>query len=184
MESVVETATDLRTAADEPWNSGEDGTNGYFSAEEARIVDNIVLDIPTSAPSGHGVRSSTDIGGSSSSSNSTINFADDGDNSSIRIFSNGTISSSSPSSSPRQTQQRQQQQQRYGSAATELGRKRSETTTFVERARRAIRRSIMRSTRAVPSMRFPQMVACGFVFACRAITTNPWCGAASFVGAR
>ncbi|CAN0327010.1 unnamed protein product [Ectocarpus sp. 12 AP-2014] len=52
------------------------------------------------------------------------------------------------------------------------------------RARYAIRLSIMRTSKAVPTMRFPQMVACGMVFACRAVTKNPWCGAASFVGAR
>lgn len=176
----METAADLRTAGEDPWNGGEDGSNGYFSAEEARIVDNIVLDIPISAPNGHVACSSAD--GSSNSSNSTVNCAGDGDNNNIRIFSNDTISSSGPSSSPRQKQQ--QQQQGYESAATEQGGKILKTTTFVERARRAIRRSIMRSTRVVPSMRFPQMVACGFVFACRAVTTNPWCGAASFVGAR
>ncbi|CAN0308728.1 unnamed protein product, partial [Laminaria digitata] len=82
----------------------------------------------------------------------------------------------------------QQQPQQAGSASGDRQRqqqqRRPRMLALAARARLAIRRSIMRTSKAVPSMRFPQMVACGMVFACRAVTKNPWCGAASFVGAR
>lgn len=50
VETVVETATDLRTTGDDAWKNEATAT-GYFSAEEARIVDNIMLDMPMSYPS-------------------------------------------------------------------------------------------------------------------------------------
>lgn len=64
------------------------------------------------------------------------------------------------------------------------GESRPRVLALAAHARLAIRRSIMRTSRAVPSMRFPQMVACGIVFASRAVTANPWFGAVGFVGAR
>lgn len=181
----METAADLRTGDDPGKLSKEDIANGYFSAEEALIVDNIMLDIPMSTPDGQARDGSIDPAEGAPTANIPSNSSITGDGVDVFTGSGRQAAHVSDVHHPHLLAlPPPHEASRLALGAGTRTEKAGPRTTFLERARRTVRRSIMRSNRLVPSMRFPQMVACGFVFACRAITTNPWCGAASFVGAR
>ncbi|CAM9912967.1 unnamed protein product [Ectocarpus fasciculatus] len=167
----------------DPASSGSGAqTRGYFSEEEERIIDNMVFGTSSAAAGGGETTGAVDGGGVGGrvSGGSKMGYSE-GDLSTHfgRDARRGhhhhhhhhqwqDLLTSGPGGL------RQQQQQS----------RRPRLLALAARARYAIRRSIMRTSKAVPTMRFPQMVACGMVFACRAVTKNPWCGAASFVGAR
>lgn len=175
----------------------DDGqTRGYFSDEEERIIDNMVFGM------------SSPDGGEATMAAAAV--PPDGTGGNEMGFSDGDLSTQFGTDAARghhhhhshhhgsgsgQAQQqgllkaaaaaggstapagsRKQQQGRRGRGPRKLA--------FMARLRLAIRLSIMRTSKAVPTMRLPQFVACGMVFACRAATANPWCSAASFVGAR
>lgn len=191
VESVLETAsgsssTAYRDSAGNPLES--DRKRDYFSDQEDRILDHMMFGAASSPDDD----SETSTGAAAGDEADAMGFSDGdlstqfgrdavrghqpryGGGSQHHQHQQGTSASASAShADPLRLERDRQQQQR-----------RPRVLALAARARLAIRRSIMRTSKAVPSMRFPQMVACGMVFACRAVTKSPWCGAASFVGAR
>lgn len=180
------------TSSIDPGPAGD----GYFSDEEARIVNNMVFGISSADDGGEKIAAAAD-GGSVDSGG-----GDDGN----MEYLDGDLSTQFGRDHPhhggqdRFFGQQQQQQQGLLTAGTGVAgaavgsspskdqrqrrRRRRPRLLLLARLRLALRRSILRTSKAVPTMRFPQLVACGMVFACRAATANPWFGAASFVGAR
>ena len=201
VESVIETAsgsssTAYRDSAGNPLEG--DRKRDYFSDQEDRILDHMMFgassspDDDSETPTGAAAAAGAGAGAA-------------GDETDAMGFSDGDLSTQFGRDAVRGHQQRygggsqhyQQHQQGTSASASashadplrlerdrQQQQRRPRVLALAARARLAIRRSIMRTSKAVPSMRFPQMVACGMVFACRAVTKNPWCGAASFVGAR
>ncbi|CAM9832439.1 unnamed protein product, partial [Ectocarpus sp. 8 AP-2014] len=175
-----------------PASSGSDAqTRGYFSEEEERIIDNMVFGMPSAAGGGSETTGAVDGGGGGGGGH-----VSGGSN---MGYSEGDLATHfgrdarrghhhhhhhHDSGRPYGHHQHQWQQGLLTSGPGGLRHRQPRLLALAARARYAIRLSIMRTSKAVPTMRFPQMVACGMVFACRAVTKNPWCGAASFVGAR
>lgn len=183
VESVIETAFVDRDRDGNPLPN--DKTPGYFSIEEDRILDNMMFG--TSSPESEGtsiVFTGADGGtegmeyGESDLSTQFSSDAARGRHSYDDRGDNGNDPATG-----RHRQESSALVLTSASHAREEERRRGRIS-FAARWRRAIRQSIMRSSKAVPTMRFPQTLACGMVFLCRAITKNPWCNAASFVGAR
>lgn len=172
-----------------PASSGSDAqTRGYFSEEEERIIDNMVFGMPSAAAGGGETTGAVDGGGGGGghvSGGSNMGYSE-GDLATHfgRDARRGHHHHHHDSGRPYGHQQHQWQQGLLTSGPGSLRHRQPRLLALAARARYAIRLSIMRTSKAVPTMRFPQMVACGMVFACRAVTKNPWCGAASFVGAR
>ncbi|CAM9768605.1 unnamed protein product [Ectocarpus sp. 6 AP-2014] len=176
-----------------PASSGSDAqTRGYFSEEEERIIDNMVFGMPSAAGGGGETTGAVDGGGGGGghvSGGSNMGYSE-GDlathfgRDARRGHHHHHHHHHHDSGRPYGHQQHQWQQALLTSGPGGLRHRQPRLRALAARARYAIRLSIMRTSKAVPTMRFPQMVACGMVFACRAVTKNPWCGAASFVGAR
>lgn len=175
VESVIDTAAGttgyLRSSGDsaEPWRNER---QAYFSAEEARIIDNMMLGIalPEDGSPGYVEGAEGDLGLGDGSRGTYDLEARQGE---------GTGSASDPTARGGPGGVASQGKLKPSSVKEAPGR-----TSLARRVRMAIKRSIMRSNKAVPSMRFPQMVACGMVFVSRAITRRPLLNAASFVAAR
>ncbi|CAB1120814.1 unnamed protein product [Ectocarpus sp. CCAP 1310/34] len=173
-----------------PASPGSDAqTRGYFSEEEDRIIDNMVFGMPPAAGSGGETTGAVDGGGGGGGGGGHVSGG------SNMGYSEGDLATHfgrdarrghhhHDSGRPYAHQQHQWQQGLLTGGPGGLRRRQPRLLALAARARYAIRLSIMRTSKAVPTMRFPQMVACAMVFACRAVTKNPWCGAASFVGAR
>lgn len=158
LDSVIETASGAYV--DEGSSNGS--PSGYFVKEEDRIIDDMMFG--TSYPGvderGRGEDAGDDVVGYVEGSHSIDDeWATGGQRGS--------------------TEAKRDRKEQKGNGMVE-----AKATALAARVREAIRRSMLRSSRAVPSMRFPQMLACGLVFTVRGLTSNPWCGAASFVGAR
>lgn len=142
--------------------------DGYFSDEEARIIDGMMFDI--TAPDGS---QDVTLSGEDGRGAGTYEAAEGELGGVVAVSSSGRAGHGAV----------------QGSAAAQGVRcsSRGEAkprARFAHRARMSIRRSMMRSNKAVPSMRFSQMVACGVVFAARAMTRNPLVTAIGFVSAR
>lgn len=154
MDSVIDTAAG--TSDDlEAFGKTNDG---YFSDEEARIIDGMMFDI--TAPDGS---QDVTLSGEDDRGAGAYDTAEGELGGVVAVASSG----------------------RTGHGAGQGSRGEAKPRApFAHRARMSIRRSIMRSNKAVPSMRFSQMVACGMVFAARAMTRNPLVTAIGFVSAR
>lgn len=136
--------------------------SGYFAKEEDRIIDDMMFGI--SYPG-------VDERGRGEDAGDVVMGYVEGDHSMDHEWATGGQRGS------REPKRDRKEQKRNGVVE-------AKAAALAARVREAIRRSILRSSRAVPSMRFPQMLACGLVFTVRGLTCNPWYGAASFVGAR
>lgn len=187
VESVIETASGSTSVSGHPNGPLSSRPPGYFSEPEARIIDHMMFGM--SSTNGDGEEGDGEEG--------------DGDGSAAAMeYSEIDLSTQFGRDAARghhvehrgaAQQQQQHKMLELGPSARRGGQEqddeeeqqeRRRMLALASRARLAIRRSIMRTSKAVPSMRFPQMMACGMVFACRAATSNPWCCAAGFVGAR
>ncbi|CAN0042403.1 unnamed protein product, partial [Hapterophycus canaliculatus] len=206
--TVVGSVLDTASGAD---LGGGGGTRGYFSDEEDRIVDNMVFGMSSADGGEVTVLAGADAGDSAGSvqmgyseEDLSTHFGRDA-NRGHHHYPYNRYGGNSGTKDERQRLSEHRHNHHHhhlvrqgsltaaGQAAAggpsisfreEQQKRRPRMLALAWRVRLAIRRSIMRSSKAVPTMRFPQMVACGMVFACRAATRNPWCGAASFVGAR
>lgn len=159
LDSVIETASGAYVGE----GSSSDGfPSGYFAKEEDRVIDDMMFGTfyPGMGERGRGEDAGDDVMAYVEGGHSVDNeWATEGQRGSTEL--------------------KRDRKEQKGNGMVE-----TKATALAARVREAIRRSILRSSRAVPSMRFPQMLACGLVFTVRGLTSNPWCGAASFVGAR
>lgn len=187
VESVIETAsggTSVDGYLTDPLSSR---ASGYFSEPEARIIDHMMFGM--SSPNRDDDGENGDKGGDDSAAAMGYSEVD----LSTQFGRDAARGHHIEHSGAAQRHQRrllelgssdQSGEQEEEDEEEELKQERPRMLALTSRARLAIRSSIMRTSKAVPSMRFPQMMACGMVFACRAVTANPWCCAAGFVGAR
>ena len=174
-DSVIETASGAHAGYPSYGNSK---VGDYFDVEEDRIVDDMMFGMSYSAGEEHSMGGDCGTGGS-----------DD-----VMAYFEGDLSTDDEwVAEGRQRRGELDQGERWQQGLTgrermpfsgEPERRWPRKLALAVRARAAIRRSILQTSRAVPTMRFPQMVACGMVFAVRGLTSNPWCTVASFFGAR
>eukprot|EP00903_Cladosiphon_okamuranus_P015230 g14076.t1 len=186
--SVIDTASGSSSSSSSDRGAADgQSTRGYFSDEEERIIDNMMFGM--SSADGETAMTAAAPGGAGGAGK--IEFSEGdlstqfGRDAARGHHHQGLLEAAAAGRGAANPAGVRQQQQQRGGRGRGRGQERgARKLAFMARLRLAIRHSIMRTSKAVPTMRFPQFVACGMVFACRAATANPWCGAASFVGAR